>query len=454
MCRIFFFTSLFLLEFWSLLYPASAQNLKLIQDTEIEERLHTFAAPILEIADLKSSSVKIYIVNDDSLNAFVAGGQKIFINTGLILRSDSANQIIGVIAHEAGHISGGHLSRVSNLLSKSSTSSILGAIIGGAAVIATGRGDIGAAILTTGQTMAKQNVLAYSRTQEGAADHAALSFLENTRQSARGLMRFMRILENQDLLSVSQQDPYARSHPLSRDRIAAIEHHIANSQFSDIDDTKQAKASYSRIKAKLFAYLRPYKQTIQTYPKTNKSMVARYARAIAEFRRSNLDNALLIMDNLIKEMPTDPYFQEMKGQMLFEHGRMPESLLAYNKAAKLLPEAHYIRRDLARVQIEMGTKYLDLAIKNLDFALLKDRGSIQNWRLLAIACGRNGNLPRSYLALGEEALLKQKYKMAQFQANRAKKSFAKGSREWLQAEDIEMVAKTLARKKKLQSTRK
>ena len=176
MCRILFFTSLFLFGFWSLLFTASAQNLKLIQDTEIEERLHTFAAPILEIAELKNSSVKIYIVNDDSLNAFVAGGQKIFINTGLILRSDSANQIIGVIAHETGHISGGHLSRVSNLLSKSSTSSILGAIIGGAAIIATGRGDIGAAILTTGQTMAKQNVLAYSRTQEGAADHAALSF--------------------------------------------------------------------------------------------------------------------------------------------------------------------------------------------------------------------------------------------------------------------------------------
>ena len=454
MCRILFFTSLLLLVFWSLLSIASAQNLKLIQDTEIEERLHTFAAPILEIADLKSSSVKIYIVNDDSLNAFVAGGQKIFINTGLILRSDSANQIIGVIAHETGHISGGHLSRVNNLLSKSSTSSILGAIIGGAAVIATGRGDIGAAILTTGQTMAKQNVLAYSRTQEGAADHAALRFLENTRQSARGLMRFMRILENQDLLSVSQQDPYARSHPLSRDRITAIEHHIANSQFSDTDDTEQAKASYSRIKAKLFAYLRPYKKTLQAYPETNKSMVARYARAIAEFRNSNLDKALLIMDNLIKEMPADPYFQEMKGQMLFEHGRIPESLLAYNNAAKLLPEAHYIRRDLARVQIEMGTKYLDLAITNLDFALLKDRGSSQNWRLLAIAYGRNGNLPRSYLALGEEALLKQKYKIAQFQANRAKKSFKKGSREWLQAEDIEMVAKNLARKKKLQSTRK
>ena len=222
MCRILFFTSLFLLGYWSLLYTASAQNLKLIQDTEIEERLHTFAAPILEIADLKSSSVKIYIVNDDSLNAFVAGGQKIFINTGLILRSDSANQIIGVIAHEAGHISGGHLSRVSNLLSKSSTSSILGAIIGGAAVIATGSSDLGAAIMTTGQTVAKQNVLAYSRTQEGAADHAALGFLENTRQSARGLMRFMQILENQDLLSFAQQDPYARSHPLSRDRIAAI----------------------------------------------------------------------------------------------------------------------------------------------------------------------------------------------------------------------------------------
>ena len=427
-------------------FPAKVFSASLIQDTEIEDTLRELASPIFKIAGLKASSVKVYIVNDDSLNAFVTGGQKLFINTGLLLRSENANQIIGVIAHETGHIAGGHLSRVHGAFSKSTASAILGTILGGEAAIATGRGDLGTAIIAGGQTVAQRSFLAYSRTQESAADHAALEFLEKTGQSARGLRDFMGILEDQELLSFARQDPYVRSHPPSRERITTIENHIKKSKFSDTKDSPQVKIRYTRMRAKLFAYLRPYGATRRNYPDSDQTLAARYARAIAEFRLSKLDKAIAIMDDLIREYPTDPYFQEMKGQMLYENGQIQGAIELYSKAAALLPQAPYIRRDLARAQIDSGdSNHLKRAITNLEVALANDSRSARNWRFLAIAHGRSGNLPKSYLALGEEALLLGKSGRARFQANRAKKAFARGTREWLQADDILIAADELDR---------
>ena len=446
MSRIFYVASWLVFCFSLSTFPAKVFSASLVQDTEIEDALRTFASPIFKIAGLKASSVEIYIVNDDSLNAFVTGGQKLFMNSGLLLRSENANQIIGVIAHETGHISGGHLSRVRGAFSKSTTSAILGTILGGAAAIATGRGDLGAAIVAGGQSVAQRNFLAYSRTQEGAADHAALSFLDKTKQSARGLLAFMQILEDQELLSFARQDPYVRSHPLSRERITTIENHVENSAFSDAEDSPQIKRMFARMRAKLFAYLRPYGHTLRRYPDSNQSVAARYARAIAEFRRSKLDKAIAIMDVLIHEDTGDPYFHEMKGQMLYENGRIQEAIEAYGKAAAILPQAPYIRRDLARAQIDSGDQnYLKQAIANLEVALATSSHSARNWRFLAIAHGRSGNLPKSYLALGEEALLLGKPDEARFQANRAKKAFARGTRDWLQAEDILIAADEVAR---------
>ena len=446
MSRIVYFASWLVLCFLLSTFPAKVFSAGLIQDTEIEDTLREFASPIFKIAGLKASSVKVYIVNDDSLNAFVTGGQKLFINSGLLLRSENANQIIGVIAHETGHIAGGHLSRAHGAFSKSTASAILGTVLGGAAAIATGRADLGAAIVAGGQTVAQRNFLAYSRTQESSADHAALGFLDKTGQSARGLLDFMEILEDQELLSFASQDPYVRSHPLSRERITTIENHIRNSQFSDAEDPPQIKKKFTRMQAKLFAYLRSYGHTRRNYPDSNRTLAARYARAIAEFRHSKLDKAIVIMDGLIREYPGDPYFQEMKGQMLYDNGRIPGAIEAYGKAAALLPEAPYIRRDLARAQIDSkDPSHLKNAITNLEVALANGSRSARNWRFLAIAYGRSGDFSRSYLALGEEALLVGKPEQARFQANRAKKAFARGTREWLQADDILIAADELAR---------
>ena len=418
----------------------------LIRDTEIENTIRAYASPIFNAAGLKASDVKIFIVKDDTLNAFVAGGQKLFINTGLILRSDSANQIIGVIAHETGHIAGGHLSRVHDALTKTSASSILALVLGGAAVIATGRGDVGAAIIGGGQSMAIRNFLAYSRAQEGAADHAAISYLEKTRQSARGLLQFMDKLGDQELLSTAQQDPYVRSHPLTRNRISALEEHVRNSAFSKNDDNPNLHRLHKFMKAKLFAFINPYGRTIRTYRTTDTSEAGRYARAIAEYRRGELSKALPIIDGLINEKPGNPYFYELKGQMLFEHGQINAAITAYGQAVRLLPDAALIRRDLARAQLESkNPALLNTAISHLDVALAADRNSALNWRLLATAHGKNGNHGRASIALAEEALLRSKPEIARFHAGKALKIFARGSREWLQAEDIQFAADELER---------
>lgn len=453
MCRIFV---IFLLIFSASLtsHQGAAQGIRLIQDTEIENTLRIFSTPIFKAANLKASSVEIYIVNDDSLNAFVAGGQKLFMNSGLLLQSETANQIIGVIAHETGHIAGGHLSRIHSALSKSSVPAILAMILGGAASVATGRGDVGAAIMAGGQNVAERNFLAYSRTQEGAADHAALGYLDKTKQSARGLLAFMRKLEDQDLLSSAQQDPYIRSHPLSSHRVATVENHVESSPFSDADEPPGFGDLYNRMMAKLLAFMHPYSITLRTFPPSDKSLAGMYARAIAEFRNKNLDGALAIMNELIKVQPGDPYFHELKGQMLFENGRATEAMAAYAIAAELLPNAPYIHRDLARAQMETGdVRLLDKAIANMEIALARGQNTARNWRFLAIAHGRNGDLPRSYLALGEEALILGKPGTARFQAERAKKEFSRGSREWLQAEDILLAAENVERILKRQRER-
>ena len=417
----------------------------MIRDAEVENTIRTFATPLFRAAGLSPSDVKIYIVKDDTLNAFVAGGQKLFINTGLILASDTPGQIIGVIAHETGHIAGGHLSRLHDELAKGSATSILSLLLGGAASIATGRGDVGAAIALGGHSIAQRGLLSYSRVQESAADHAAMRFLDQTGFSARGLLDFMETLEGQELLSSAQQDPYVRTHPLTRDRMDALRQHIDNSPNSDRQTPPQLIELHDRMRAKLLGFLNPLSRTHKTYKPSDQSLPSRYARAIGNYRTNNLPKALTLIDGLIAEEPENPYFHELKGQMLYENGRVVEALKSYGNAARLLPNSALIRRDLARVQVEFNEPaMLDAAIVNLRAALAVERNSAFNWRLIAIAYGRKGDHGRSSIALAEEALLKGKPDVAAYQANRAIKLFPEGSREWLQAEDIRLAAEQLS----------
>jgi predicted Zn-dependent protease len=430
-------------------HAATAKGVSLIRDAEIENTIRDYATPVFKAAGLQPDAINIYLVNDNTLNAFVAGGQKIFFHTGLLLKSDNANQIIGVIAHETGHISGGHLSRTHDALSKSSAPAILSYILGGAATLATGRSDVGAAIVAGGQTLGQRSFLKYSRTQEASADHAALKFLDATKQSSTGLKEFMGFLEDQELLSAASQDPYVRSHPLSRDRITTIENHVRDSPYSNARPDPYQISTHARMKAKLYAFLNASGRTFRLYKKSDRSIPARYARAIAYYRNAKIEQALELVDGLLSELPSDPYFHELRGQILFENGRIPEALVSYGKATELQPDSFLIRRELARVQIEANDPKLTVAaINNLKIALPAEPKSAFTWRLLATAYGRIGQKGRSSLALAEEALINGKPDIASYHAGRAERLFEKGSREWIQSQDILMATKSAAKKRK------
>lgn len=426
---------------------AAAKGRSLIRDAEIENTIQDYASPLFKAAGLIPESVNIFIIRDARLNAFVMGGQNLFLHTGLITQADNASQIIGVIAHEAGHIAGGHLVRSRDALENARIKSIIATVLGGVVALGTGRGDVGAAILQGGSGVGARGYLHFSRTQEAAADHAALTFLDKSNYSAKGLLQFMSKLEDQELLSASRQSPYMRTHPMSRDRFLTVRAHLEKSSATEKVLPTRFNADFLRIRAKLHAFLEPYGRVLQRYPSKDQSLAARYARAIALYRKPNMPEALRQIDALISEHPNDPYFLELKGQALFENGRPHDAIPPYQAAVRLLPTSSLLRRDLARVQIDTGdAALLPTAIKHLSAAVKRDPRDTFAWHQLAIAHGRMGNMDHSALALAEEAIRQGRKEAALHHAGKVQLGFPLGSLQWLQAQDIIEAANLLGKR--------
>lgn len=421
----------------------------MIRDVEIENIIREYATPVFEAAGLNPKSIKTYLVNDHRLNAFVAGGQNMFINTGLLLKADTPGQVIGVIAHETGHIAGGHLARTHDALSKTAAAQIVSMILGGAAVLA-GAPEAGAAVLSGGQTVALRSFLAYSRGHEGAADQAAMTYLDRTGQSAKGLLEFMGKLESNELLINASRDPYLLTHPLTRERIDALEAHVARSEYSDVPDAPRLVALHERMKAKLMGYMSPG-QAFRTYKKTDTSVPARYARAIAYFQKARVEQFLELIDGLLAEYPDDPYFHEVRGQGLYENGDAKAALPSYAKAVELLPESDLLRLELARVELAVGNpSMLDDAIENLKFASHYDRFSPTINQLLGNAYYKKGDEARARLYHADAAFLRGEMEKAIYNGEVAARSFKNGSSEWLRAKDIINAAKLAQQKRREQ----
>ena len=423
-----------------LLAPASARaqgnKVSLLRDAEIENTIRAYSAPLFKAAGLNPDDVHIHLVNDRTLNAFVAGGQRLFVNSGLILQSRTPSQLIGVIAHETGHIAGGHLAKAEGEIAKASAQQILAMVLGLGAAVA-GRGDAGAAVMMGGSGIAQRGFFAFSRTQESAADAAAMQFLDSTQQSAQGLLEFMQVIEKQEPLTPDRQDPYVRTHPLSRERVEVLRRHVAASPNTARPSPPEFDPMHRRMRAKLYAFLNPLGHTLRQYPDKNQSIEARYARAIAYYRDPQLDKALEIVDGLIREYPKDPYFHELKGQMLFENGRIQQAVAPYRTAVRLLPESGLLKGDLARVLIENNDPaVLDEAVLNLRAALKEDSTQPFYWRQLAIAYGRRDERAESSLAMAEEAVLLGRKAEALYHAGRAEQLLPRGSPGWLKAQDI------------------
>src|SRR5690606_5084126 len=274
----------------------------------------------------------------------------IFINTGLIMAADNVNQLVGVIAHETGHITGGHLARFQEGLKGASAISIAGMMLG-AAAIAMGGGDAGMAILLGSQEAAMRSVLSYSRTQEASADQAAMKFLDASGQSGQGLVGFFEKLSGQEYLYTTNRDPYVRSHPLTRDRINALSNLVEQSPYRDAANPPQADEMFDRMKAKLWGYFKPPHTTFRQYPPADTSANARYARAYAYNKERNIDAAFREAASLVRDYPDDGYFWELQGFLLFQNGRIVESIEPFRRSVALLPKEPLILLQLAQALI-------------------------------------------------------------------------------------------------------
>ncbi|RCK45344.1 M48 family metalloprotease [Thalassospira profundimaris] len=432
--RILTLTAIFLVALPSMVL---AQGRSFIRDTEIEDTLRLYATPIFKAAGLDPNGVSVYIVSDNSLNAFVAGGQKLFINTGLLLKAETPEQVIGVMAHETGHITGGHLSRVHDQLRNASAISILSTIAGVAAGVAAGRSDVGTAAILGGQNIATRNFLAYSRTQESSADQAGVKYLTAAGISARGMMEFMETLEGQELLSTASQDPYMRSHPLTTERVEFLENYVANSSLKDARVSPEFYERHARMRAKLYAFTNHIQNTLRIYPESDTSIAGQYARAIAYYRNSELDPALEIIEKLIAVEPSNPYFEELKGQVLLEFGRANDAIAPLEKSVELSNGAPLIRLLLAHAMIETGDNaFLEPAKTTLMGVLSRERGNASAWRFRAIVESRLGNEGEASLSQAEYSLLTGDRQAASYHAVQADRKLEKGTAAWLRAQDI------------------
>ena len=299
----------------ALMPVAGASAASLIRDAEIEATLRAYADPIFEAAGLDADAVQVHIINDPQINAFVSGGLQMFVHTGLLTAAEKPNEVIGVIAHETGHIAGGHLVRAQEAIENATIETIIGALVGVAVGVLTGEGGPAIAAEESIRMMALRNLMTYSRAQEGVADQTAYRLLEATGQAPDGMASFFRVLQRQEALSTERQDPYLRSHPLATSRIDAAEAAVARSAFAGKPNSPELMMRHQRMLAKLNGYLKP-NQVATLYPKSDQSVPARYARAIALYRTSHMDEAVAIMDGLIAEAPQDPFFLEQKAQIL------------------------------------------------------------------------------------------------------------------------------------------
>ncbi|MGA2088268.1 MAG: M48 family metalloprotease [Stellaceae bacterium] len=418
-------------------YALADDSPDIIRDAEIENNIRTWATPIFNAAGLDPNAVHIYIINDPTLNSFVAGGQNLFMNTGTLLRADRPNEIIGIMAHETGHIAGGHLVRFQEEMHDATVKAIIAMVVGAAAG-AVGHGGAGAmgAGMAAGEGVGLRSYLSFSVAQEASADQAALKFLDATHQSAQGLLDFFEILEQEEFLSAQRQDPYLRTHPLTSQRIDYVREHVAHSPWSKVPDPPQWVANFNTMKAKLGAFLNPPSDTLAQYKADDNSVPARYARAIAYYRIPQLKDALAIIDGLIHDYPDNPYFYELKGQMLFENGHVDEAVAPYAKAVQLKPDTPLLRIEAAQVDLETNNPaLLPTASNMLADAVHFESDNPDAWHFLAIAYGRSNNLGMAALALAEEGMANGNYRTAGQQAERAMKILPQGA-ERQRAQDI------------------
>ena len=425
---------------------AQEEKLAILRDTESEQLLRDYTRPILRVAGLEKQNIQVTIINQPVFNAFVADGRRIFVNSGALMQSETPNQIIGVLAHETGHLAGGHLARLREQLAGAQTQMIIAMLLGAGALVAgarsstgggSGLANAGAAAISGPQNMIMRSLLSYQRQQEESADRAGVKFLTATGQSAKGMYETFKRFTNDSLFSAHGADPYYQSHPMPAERVAALEEIARTSPYWDKKDDAALQLRHDMIRAKISGFLERQDTVYRRYPLSNTSLPSRYAHAIATYLHGDLNNALTQIDSLIQTQPTNPYFYELRGQALIEGGRPAEAVPALRKAVTLSNNAPLIEILLGQALVATDNKaYTEEAISILRNAMARETEQPQGYAQLAMAFAKKGDFAEADLASAQAAFLRGDNKTARDLASRAKTRFAIGTPGWVKADDI------------------
>jgi predicted Zn-dependent protease len=424
---------------------AQEEKLAILRDTETEQLLRDYTRPILRVAGLEKQNIQVTIINQPVFNAFVADGHRIFVNHGALLQADTPNQIIGVLAHETGHLAGGHLSRLREQLAQAQTQMIIAMLLGAGALVAGARSgvsgngiaDAGAAAISAPQTLVLRSLLSYQRQQEESADRAGVKFLTATNQSAKGMYETFKRFANDSLFSAHGADPYYQSHPMPAERVAALEELARSSPYWDKKDDAALQLRHDMMRAKISGFLERPDTVYRRYPLSNTSLPARYAHAIATYLHGDLRNALAQIDTLVQAQPNNPYFYELRGQALLEGGKPTEAIPALRKAVALSNNAPLIEILLGQALVAADNKaYTEEAITILRNAMARETEQPIGYTQLAMAFARKGDLAEADLASAQAAVLRGDNKTARDLASRAKTRFSIGTPGWVKADDI------------------
>ncbi len=421
---------------------SSAGNIQTIRDAEIEQLLRDYTRPIFRAAGLSQQNVQVVIINQNVFNAFVMDAHHIFIFTGALKQATTPNQLIGVFAHECGHIVGGHLSKMRQELANAQTGVIVAMLLGAGAMIAGARSNsmgganLGAAAMMAPQSYIEHTLLAYQRAQEEQADRAAVRFLTMTHQSAKGMYDTFKRFADEMMFSAKYIDPYVQNHPMPAERMAALEE-LVKTPYWDKKDPPELQFRHDMMRAKLYGFTDRPEMVLRRYPSTDTSMPARYARAISTYRFGDLRSAIAQIDSLIESMPNYPYFYELKGQALLEAGYPAEAIAPLRRAVQLAPTPALIQIMLGKALIATNNaKMADEAIPLLRTALITEPESGDAYEQLAMAYARKNDLADADLASAQAASARGDNRTARQLAARAKTRFPVGSPGWVKADDI------------------
>ena len=416
-----------------------------LRDAETEQLLREYTRPILRAAGLEKQNIQMVIINQGVFNAFVADGRRIFVNYGAILQSDTPNQIIGVMAHETGHLAGGHLSKMREQMAQAQTQMIIAMLLGAGAMVAGARSgggqsgltNAGAAMFSAQGEVIRRNLLSYVRQQEENADKAGVKFLNATGQSSRGMWETFKRFTDESLFAARGTDPYVQSHPMPAERVAALQELARSSPYWDKKDDPALQLRHDMVRAKISAFMERQDTVYRRYPMSNNSLPARYAHAIATYRHGDLRSALAQIDALIQQQPNNPYFHEVRGQALLEGGRPQEAIAPLRRAVQLSNNSPLIEMMLGQALVATGNNaYTDEAISILRAAVARETEAPIGYTQLAMAYGRKGDYAQADLASAQAAFLRGDTKTARDLASRAKTRFAIGTPGWVKADDI------------------